>query len=110
MSLAREKKTIEAMVQIFCQAHHNSSGGTLCGECQELLDYAIVRLEKCPFGADKGPCAKCAVHCYKPDMRQRIREVMHFAGPKMLKKHPILAITHLLKNKPPKADKNNPDN
>ena len=110
MSLAREKKTIEAMIQIFCPAHHNSSGRTLCGECQELLDYAMVRLEKCPFGADKGPCAKCAVHCYKPDMRQRIREVMHFAGPKMLKKHPLLAITHLLKNKPPKADKNNPDN
>jgi len=43
-------------------------------------------------------------------MRQRIREVMHFAGPKMIKKHPILAITHLLKNKPPKADKNNPYN
>ena len=57
--------------------------GDLCEECRKLLDYTDVRIDKCVFGARKPTCAKCALHCYKKDMRERIKEVMRHAGPKM---------------------------
>jgi hypothetical protein len=96
-SLAREEKTITVMIGIFCGDHHGESKGGLCPDCVALLDYARQRLAKCPFGPDKGPCSNCEVHCYKPQMRGRIREVMRYAGPRMIAKHPLLAIDHLLK-------------
>lgn len=71
----------------------------MCPECNDLLDYANERLDKCPFGQKKGACLKCRIHCYKPDMRKHVTEVMRYAGPRMLRKHPLLAIDHLLKLK-----------
>jgi len=97
--IAREIKTITVMVGIYCRGHHGSRGEQLCDECNALLDYARERLEKCPFGADKGPCSKCEIHCYKPEMRERVVEVMRYAGPRMVTKHPILAADHLIKSK-----------
>jgi hypothetical protein len=58
------------------------------------LDYAIERLDRCPFGDNKTACAKCLVHCYKPSLRERIKAAMRYAGPRMLWKHPILAFMH----------------
>ena len=93
--IAREKKTMAAMVQLYCRKKHESDG-SLCPDCAELLDYATCRLDRCPFGPQKTTCAKCPIHCYKPQMRDRAREVMRFSGPRMLLRHPILAIGHLL--------------
>lgn len=93
--IAREKLTLEAMVRIYCRKHHQSEG-RYCGECRELLDYALLRLERCPFGPQKTTCANCPIHCYKPRMRERVREVMRYSGPRMLFRHPLLAIAHLL--------------
>ena len=93
--IAREKRTVRAMIGIYCRAHHATSG-QLCDDCSELLEYAYGRLGRCPFGADKPTCADCTVHCYKPAMRDRARAVMRYAGPRMLFKHPILALLHVL--------------
>jgi hypothetical protein len=92
--LARERRTVEAMVRLYCRKRHGSSAA-LCGECRELLDYAHARLETCPFGEGKSTCAQCPVHCYRPGMRERVREVMRYAGPRMLLRHPWLALAHL---------------
>ena len=97
-TMQREKKTIAAMIEIYCRHYHNPDDNKLCPECTDLLEYANKRLDKCPFGPDKGPCSKCQVHCYKPELRDRVREVMRFAGPKMITKHPILAMDHLIKS------------
>ena len=96
-SLGREKKTIAAMIEIYCRANHTAPSGQLCADCQQLLRYAEQRIDDCPFGADKGPCSKCEIHCYKPEMREKVIAVMRFSGPRMLKAHPILAADHLLK-------------
>ena len=96
-SMSGEKKTIAVMIKIFCQAKHRAGRGQLCSKCQQLLQYAQLRIDKCPYGATKGPCSKCKTHCYKPLMQGEIIDVMRFAGPKMLKSHPILAANHLLK-------------
>ena len=97
--LEKEKKTIGIMIQIFCSANHGSRRKLLCPACTELSDYAKERLNKCPYGENKGACSKCKIHCYKTDMRKRIAEVMSFSGPKMARKHPLLAIDHLLRLK-----------
>jgi len=91
----REKRTIRAMVRIYCRKQH-AGRAALCGECSELLEYALGRLDHCPFAPEKPTCADCTVHCYKPKMREQVKEVMRFAGPRMLLRHPILAIRHLL--------------
>ena len=91
----RERKTLEAMIRIFCRDHHRG-GHELCPECGELLAYAARRLDKCPFGEKKPACANCPVLCYRPDMRGRIREVMHYAGPRIVWRHPLLAVFHLV--------------
>ena len=74
--LAREEKTIAAMIAMYCRDHHGTVGqpdaaGGLCEECAALLDYARRRLDRCPFGVDKPTCAKCTTHCYKPAMASR---------------------------------------
>ena len=69
--------------------------------CAELLDYATRRLERCVFGDAKPTCANCVVHCYSADMREQIRMVMRWAGPRMLLRHPILAIPHLIDGRRP---------
>lgn len=91
--LWRERKTLEAMVRIFCRWHHAHEEG-LCPACGELLDYAIARLDRCPFGENKPTCARCPVHCYKPTVRDQIRQVMRSAGPWMILYHPWLTILH----------------
>ena len=100
MSLAREKRTIEAMVAIYCRGHHRQASG-LCAECQTLSDYALQRLSCCPFQANKPICANCTIHCYRKDMRAQVREVMRYAGPRMLWRHPLLALGHLLDKRKP---------
>lgn len=93
--VTREKKTLKAMLRIYCQGHHGTRE-TLCDECDQLLAYALERLDRCPFQEGKTTCAKCAIHCYQPKMRKQIRAVMRYAGPRMLWRHPILALLHLL--------------
>jgi hypothetical protein len=84
------------MIGIYCSTHHDSSGDVPCTACLEFLDYAEVRLRKCPYGEDKPTCANCLVHCYKPARKAQAREIMRYAGPRMLLRHPLLAIAHKL--------------
>jgi hypothetical protein len=94
--LGREWRTLAAMLAIACRDLHGGRRGALCAPCDELRHYAHQRLTRCPFGPGKPTCANCKVHCYKPQMRERVRQVMRHAGPKMLLRHPVLALMHLL--------------
>jgi hypothetical protein len=97
--LARELATIRAMTGIYCRDHHRRRGaarGELCAECRALMDYATRRLDRCVFGDDKPTCANCKVHCYSAAMREQVRVVMRYAGPRMMWRHPFLAIAHLV--------------
>ena len=83
------------MVELYCRKHgHTATSGRLCAECRSLLDYALGRLSRCPYGNEKPTCAACPIHCYKPDMRQRVQAVMRYAGPRMMLRHPIESILH----------------
>ena len=92
--LAREARTIEAMIALYCRDQHGAREG-LCDDCRALLDYAQARLARCRYQENKTTCARCPVHCYKPALREQIRVVMRYAGPRMLYHHPMLALRHL---------------
>lgn len=90
-----EKQTVKIMIQFYCNKKHNTRR-KLCDGCKNLLEYIFDRLNKCKFGNNKGPCSKCEVHCYKPEMRKKIIEVMRFSGPRIVFIHPVLAVRHFL--------------
>ena len=98
---ARELKTIVAMLRMYCRAHGHQERAPLCASCNELLEYASRRLERCVFGDAKPTCTNCLVHCYSADQRERIRIVMRWAGPRMLFRHPVLGILHLIDGRRP---------
>lgn len=95
----KEQYVAEEMIRLYCRKNHRKEKrqpGELCPDCQELLRYVRLRSQKCPFMEEKTFCANCRVHCYKPEMREKIRQVMRFSGPRMLLYHPALAIWHLV--------------
>ena len=93
--LQQERATVQVMIEKHCHAHHHPTAD-LCPQCHSLLDYAHQRLHHCRFGKKKPFCSQCPVHCYRPDMRQRIRVAMRYSGPRMLLSHPKMAVRHLL--------------
>jgi len=102
--LGREQKTMRHMVALYCRDHRQSGShakrrddsGLPCAECTDFLAYAARRLQKCPYGEDKPTCANCPIHCYKREPREFARTVMRYAGPRMMWRHPWLALLHLV--------------
>ncbi len=90
----REKRLVCQMIALYCLKNHG--GKTLCADCRELSEYARSRSDKCPFMENKTFCSNCKVHCYKPEMREKIRAVMRFSGPRMIFHHPITAMRHII--------------
>lgn len=96
----REQRIVEEMITLYCRKNHQTSSAKgLCPECDALCEYAKKRSEQCPFMEEKTFCSNCSVHCYQPRMREKIRQVMIFSGPRMLLYHPIMALWHLISSK-----------
>jgi len=96
MSIDLERRTINAMIRIFCKGLHHSKE-YICRDCSLLNEYALKKTDNCIFKEKKPACSKCKVHCFSQVNREKIREVMKFSGKRMLIKHPYLSIAHLLK-------------
>lgn len=95
----KEQRVVEEMIRLYCRKNHegyDKKAGRMCPACQQLSEYARARSEKCPFMEQKTFCSNCRVHCYKPEMREKIRQVMRFSGPRMLLYHPVSAVWHLV--------------
>ena len=90
----REKTTVAAMIKLYCQANHKPAND-LCPECLELLAYSQKRAENCKFGEDKPVCGNCTIHCYKKDMKAKVKDVMRFSGPRLIIYSPIQFIKHI---------------
>ena len=95
--ILQEQETVSRMIRIFCRAKHQPEG-ILCAECADLQAYALRRIERCAFQPDKPTCGRCPVHCYRPEMRARIRQVMRYSGPRMLMVSPAAAVRHLIRS------------
>lgn len=95
----KEIELVSQMIKLYCRRKHGmSASGAVCSDCQKLIDYARSRSERCPFMERKTFCSNCRVHCYSPEMRKKIREVMRYSGPRMILFHPLTSIWHMLTN------------
>lgn len=110
----REKKVVSLMISLYCHkkhvgfrkdVHRRMGTSTLCTECAELDRYARQQIDRCPFMETKTFCSNCRVHCYKSEMREKIKEVMRFSGPRMVFHHPIMALRHVIESKKEKKQR-----
>lgn len=65
-------------------------------DTQDLIRYAHRRLDSCRWGDSKPTCKRCPHHCYAPKQREQIRQVMRYAGPRMLWYFPMETLRHLI--------------
>lgn len=93
----KEIMLVSQMIKLYCHKNHtNRNGKELCDECQELIEYARERSEKCRFMKSKTFCSNCKIHCYSPDMRDKIQKVMRYSGPRIIIYHPLLCLRHVI--------------
>ena len=93
--IEREKRVVECMIKLYCKKkEHNKN---LCKECREIMEYALKRLDHCKVGEDKPTCRVCPIHCYKPEMKEKIKTIMRFSGPRLIIYHPIFTINHSIR-------------
>ena len=90
----RERLVIAQMIGVYCRGKHGARGTALCPRCAALAEYASTRIGRCPFMETKTFCSQCRVHCYAPAQRQAIKDVMRYAGPRMLLRHPVMTVHH----------------
>ena len=93
----REKIIVYEMIRMYCAGNH-SGGKVLCGECLGLADYSGKRLLSCMYGDSKPVCKECPVHCYSPQRREQMRQVMRYSGPRMIYRRPGFALIHFIDN------------
>lgn len=110
---AKERHDIEVLgkfVEVYCRSHHKEDrapfdfkvpgGGAffsklpiLCPDCSKLLKYGLTMRLRCPQ-QPKPMCKKCPNPCYKPEYREKIREVMKFSGMYLVKRGRIDLMYH----------------
>jgi len=93
--IEREQETILKMVRIYCDRFHGPDGD-MCSGCRDLAGYAVNSVSRCPYGANKPVCGRCPANCFSKDRYLSLSAIMRYAGPRMLYKHPLLAVRHLL--------------
>lgn len=86
-----EKDVVLKMIDIYYKKNGTPE------EKEELKAYAMKRLTHCKFGNDKSFCAHCKIHCYAPKYKEQIKKVMKYSGPRIVFKHPIMVIRHMIK-------------
>ena len=99
---AMEAEVMSMMIGIYCRGHHHAnrsaaseSEPSLCPDCRRLLTYARSRIATCPRMDVKSFCSACPVHCYSHEMRENVRAVMRWSGPRMLLHHPLMTLRHM---------------
>lgn len=99
-----EKSMLLYMIKLYCKYNHkeyhknyNKTFGSknICKECEEVYNYACERTSKCRFISTKTFCSACSSHCYKKDMREKIKKIMIFSGQRMIIFSPIVTLKHV---------------
>ena len=92
----KDIRLIGKFVEVYCSGKHRGverskyplpSGlgvRKICLECAEFLEYAITKRFKCPLEAEKPSCKNCHIHCYAGPQRMKIKEIMAYAGRRLM--------------------------
>ncbi|MDH3998578.1 MAG: nitrous oxide-stimulated promoter family protein [Desulfuromonadales bacterium] len=104
----KDLKVLGRFTTVYCQAHHRDQekaslvnvAGTsdeselnrlplasycVCDQCREFLLYAFKRRLCCPL-EEKPSCKHCEIHCFRAGHREKVREIMRFSGPYLIKR------------------------
>jgi NAD-dependent SIR2 family protein deacetylase len=84
------------MVIIYCRGNNHIKDG-ICIKCKEILEYARNKTRNCIHKGNKPTCRKCKTHCYNELNRKAIKDIMRYSRTRMIFKHPIKSINHLIK-------------
>ncbi len=84
-----EKRIVSEMIDLYEKGNPDRIS------TDELKAYALERISRCPKMETKSFCSACPIHCYQKQKREEIRQVMRYAGPRMLFHHPWMTIRHL---------------
>lgn len=102
----KDIRIIGKFVEVYCRGRHGDAkreehrlpgvaeSFSLCSECASLADYASARRIHCPLEENKPTCKHCHIHCYAPEQRRRMQEVMAYSGKKLLLRGRIDYIWH----------------
>jgi hypothetical protein len=85
------------MIRLYCRLNHKQED--TCNTCNELVEYAHQKLDKCIYTEEKPACKSCKVHCYSPIKRKEIQQIMRFSGPRMLLYAPLDFLKHYTNGK-----------
>lgn len=100
MTVEDEVRLVDSMIDLYTEAHRQRppKSDEAAPNMEALKAYTHKRIEQCRYRGkrEKPFCNVCPVHCYKPEMRQQIRLVMRYSGPRMLFRHPVLSLQHLI--------------
>lgn len=88
MTTDKEKELLTIMISIYEKGHQQ--------DLSELKEYVFKRIDCCPRKEEKTFCSSCPIHCYQKKYRDQIKEVMKYSGKRMLFKHPLITIKHLI--------------
>lgn len=92
-----DRRTVEAIGQIYCHDHHGNAerdSGGLCANCREAIELTIQRTEACPHG-HSGNCEDCKTHCQHGQAQENIKKIMRYSAPRMAYKHPIMTLRYI---------------
>ncbi len=100
----KDRKTLEAIGRIYCSAHHSGTKDPagLCPACRSTVDATLARTQACPNGHANN-CQDCEIHCQRGEARERIREMMAYAAPRMALRHPLMTLEYLHKRRAGKS-------
>lgn len=90
-----EKLLVSEMIALYCRKTTIRRKAACARSARPCMITPCSALNAAPFMETKTFCSACKVHCYKPEMREQIRTVMRWSGPRMLFVHPVLAIRHM---------------
>jgi hypothetical protein len=112
-AIRKDLKTLALFIRVYCKHRHAEADKSpvalkthdvtaiagrelvLCESCGKLLAHAFVKRSHCPMDP-KPACKHCPSHCYHPEYRAQIREVMRFSGRKMVLGGRLDYLFHLL--------------
>lgn len=105
----QQKKDIRLLgkfVEVYCAGQHAGAvcssvvlpaglgKRSICAECRSFLEYAIAKRLKCPLEAEKPTCKHCRIHCYDKVRREKVREIMSYAGRRLMMRGRLDYIWH----------------
>lgn len=92
----KDIRLIGKFVEVYCAGKHRAAERasislpadlgerSICKECEAFLEYAVAKRLKCPLEAEKPTCKHCRIHCYDKPHREKVREIMSYAGRKLM--------------------------